>query len=201
MLNKCHEQFAPCGAELCNIHNISYVWNIYLTKDLCFCQQCLSIARKPWLTHWGRGDKHISRKQLSNFIFSYFTEFNSLGCESLRLPPVAAGSRCVCIAVRRFTKKTIRITQSLTCHSSALMDTTLVSVLVNTALMDTTLVSVIVNTALMNTTLKLWCDPADMSTSGYIACVISNTSMIMITHARPSLSNNDNTKKFPLLYV
>ena len=86
-------------------------------------------------------------------------------------------------------------------HSSALMDTTLVSVIVNTALVDTTLVSVIVNTALMNTTLKLWCDPADMSTSGYIACVISNTSMIMITHARPSLSNNDNTKKFPLLYV
>ena len=189
MLNKCHEQFAPCGAELCNIHNISYVWNIYLTKDLCFCQQCLSIARKPWLTHWGRGDKHISRKQLSNFIFSYFTEFNSLGCESLRLPPVAAGSRCVCIAVRRFTKKTIRITQSLTCLATALLWWIQLWSLS------------IVKTALVDTTLKLWCDPADMSTSGYIACVISNTSMIMITHARPSLSNNDNTKKFSLLYV
>ena len=100
MLNKCHEQFTPCGEEFCNIHEIFNILNIY--------QKILS---------WNN-----SLQKICVIIFIFRQLFCPLGCESLRFPLVEAGKlftpskdikqnierpQSVCVAVKGcFTKKT-----------------------------------------------------------------------------------------------
>lgn len=43
MLNKCHEQFTPCGAEFCNIHEI-----FHILKDFC----CYEIIHYKYLCNY-----------------------------------------------------------------------------------------------------------------------------------------------------
>ena len=48
MLNKCHEQFTPCGELFCNIHEIFHILNICLPEDFCCCE----IIHYKWLCNY-----------------------------------------------------------------------------------------------------------------------------------------------------